>query len=216
MQKYKRLLQILILLGIVLLLLAYPSWRLDREAYSARRDAGSQAAEVRHTIWRMCMLVGVGLLIVSSMWLNDTTQPITIKYSWRRAEVKGNCIIITIGTALILVPIVYGACFYTRFFSALDNGGMLNPLTKPLYETLKSIWIWCIGLFMVSLLLWSVFGRRRLRKYRVLEGHICPECTYPLKGLPPGSRCPECGQDLADTVSDTCPESVNANTSQEG
>ena len=216
MQKYKWLIRMLYFLGIVLMLLTYPAMQLDFEAHRVRRDAGSQAVEVRRTIWMMCLFGGINLLLISSTWLGETTKPKTMKFSWRRAEVKGDCIFGTIGAALILAPIVLGTCLYARYFSALDNGGMVNPLPMSMYETLKSMWLWCIGLFMASLFLWAVFGRRRLRKYRALEGQICPECRYPLKGLPHGSRCPECGQDLAETVSGTCPESVNTNTSQEG
>ena len=215
MKKYKWLLRILLFLGIALLLLSYPSCRLDREASGVRRDAGSLAAEIRQFILMMCLVGGLGLVHNSLMVLRRIAKPETIKFSWRRTEAKVGCVANAISAALFLVPVVYGACFYTRLYSALDNGGMLNPLPKPMYETLRQMWFWCIGLLLVSAILWLVFGSRRLRKYRALEGQICPECRYPLTGLPPGSRCPECGQDLADTVAGTCPENVNTNTSQE-
>ena len=216
MQKYKWLSWILIILGIVLLLLTYPSMRLDREASRVRKDACSQAAEVRYIIWMTCLFGGINLPLFSWYGLCIINMPKTIKFSWRRTEAKVGCVADAILAAILLVPIVYGACFYTRLFSALDHGGMLNPIPISMYETLRRMWIWCVGLYLVSAILWVVFGSRRLRKYRALEGQICPECRYPLKGLPPGARCPECGHDLAGTISETCPESVNTNTLKEG
>ncbi len=80
------------------------------------------------------------------------------------------------------------------------RGGIeLSP--TGMFQTLRALPyrpIWP-GLFADTLLFavaWSalLFAPRAIRTHLRRRRNLCPACAYNLRGLPPQSRCPECGQ----------------------
>ena len=64
----------------------------------------------------------------------------------------------------------------------------MNPFTRALVIPLWMPLVLCAGPAA-----WLVWRDRKAARL----ANLCPKCSYPLGGLPPGSPCPECGKGTA-------------------
>jgi hypothetical protein len=116
---------------------------------------------------------------------------------WLRLSQRGRARLcaVLLAPGTLLLPIAAWATLAARATppTAIVFLGSPVPPFPPASAIILASPVWPLGLALAAAINLVVALNRLNRMTFADDGHVCPACHYDLRGLPPGSPCPECG-----------------------